>query len=101
MCLEGDFLTEKAYIKVKNENKQLNNAKRQTDYLVCNIENGTVPFVYGIERRQAYQWGYTSKGYWRIADSWILARAIGDESLRRAGYSWIGCYYSASALPKG
>ena len=55
----------------------------------------------GIERRQAYQWGYTSKGYWRIADSWILARAIGDESLRRAGYSWIGCYYSASALPKG
>ena len=63
--------------------------------------NGMVPFVYGIERRQAYQWGYTSKGYWRIADSWILARAIVDESLRRAGYSWIGCYYSASALPKG
>ena len=55
----------------------------------------------GIERWQAYQWGNTSKGYWHIADSWILARAIGDESLRRAGYSWIGCYYSASALPKG
>ena len=55
----------------------------------------------GIERWQAYQWGNTSKGYWRIADSWILTRAIGDEALRRAGYSWIGCYYSASALPKG
>ena len=45
--------------------------------------------------------GNTSKGYWRIADSWILTRAIGDESLHKAGYSWIGCYYSASALPKG
>ena len=55
----------------------------------------------GIDRWHAYQWGNTSKGYWRIADSWILSRAIGDESLRRAGYSWIGCYYSASALPKG
>ena len=38
---------------------------------------------------------------WRIAGSWILSRAIGDEALRKAGYSWIGCYYSASALPKG
>ena len=31
----------------------------------------------------------------------IVSRAIGDESLHKAGYSWIGCYYSASALPKG
>lgn len=55
----------------------------------------------GIERWQAYQWGNTSKGYWRIANSWILTRAIGDEALHKAGYSWIGCYYKASALPKG
>ena len=55
----------------------------------------------GIDKWRAYQWGNTCKGYWRIADSWILARAIGDEALRKAGYSWIGCYYSASALPKG
>ena len=55
----------------------------------------------GIVRWQAYQWGNTSKGYWRIADSWILHRAIGDDAMRRTGYSWIGCYYSASALPKG
>ena len=55
----------------------------------------------GIDRWRAYQWGNTSKGYWRIADSWILTRAIGDEAFRKAGYSWIGCYYSASALPKG
>ena len=55
----------------------------------------------GIDRWQAYQWGNTSKGYWRIAGSWILDRAIGDEALHKAGYRWIGCYYSASALPKG
>lgn len=54
----------------------------------------------GIAKWQAYQWGNTSKGYWRIAGCGILDRAIGDESLRRAGYSWISCYYSASALPK-
>ena len=55
----------------------------------------------GIDSWCAYQWGNTGKGYWRIADSWILTRATGDESLHRAGYSWIGCYYSTSALPKG
>ena len=55
----------------------------------------------GIDKWRAYQWGNTSKGYWRIAGCWILDRALGDEALRRAGYSWIGCYYSASALPKG
>ena len=56
---------------------------------------------YGIDRWHAYQWGNTSKGYWRIAGSWILTRALGDETLHKDGYSWIGCYYSASALPKG
>ena len=55
----------------------------------------------GIAKWQAYQWGNTSKGYWRIAGSWILDRALGDETLHKDGYSWIGCYYSASALPKG
>ena len=55
----------------------------------------------GIDKWQAYQWGNTSKGYWCIAKSWILTRAIGDETLHKAGYSWIGCYYKASALPKG
>lgn len=55
----------------------------------------------GIDKWQAYQWGNTRQGYWRIAHSWIVSRAIGDEALHRAGYSWIGCYYKASALPKG
>ena len=37
-CLDGDFLAEYVQIKVKTIIKRLNNAKRQTNYLVCNIE---------------------------------------------------------------
>lgn len=55
----------------------------------------------GIDKQKAYEWGNTSKGYWRIADSWILHRAISTEAMHRQGYDWIGCYYTASKLPKG
>lgn len=40
----------------------------------------------GIEKCQAYQWGSTRKGYWRIADSVILKLAIPNISLKVAGY---------------
>ena len=30
----------------------------------------------GINKYKAYEWGNTCKGYWRIADSPILKRAI-------------------------
>lgn len=40
----------------------------------------------GIEKYQAYQWGNTRKGYWQIADSVILKRAIPNISLKVAGY---------------
>jgi group II intron reverse transcriptase/maturase len=55
----------------------------------------------GVPKQKAYEWGNTSKGYWRIADSWIATRAMPDEALYHADYVWIGCYYKASALPKG
>lgn len=55
----------------------------------------------GIDKRNAYEWGNTSKGYWRIADSWILTRALPTDKLHTAGYDWIGCHYTASKLPKG
>lgn len=55
----------------------------------------------GIDKQKAYEWGNTSKGYWRIADSWILTRALPTERLHTAGYDWIGCYYTVSKLPKG
>jgi hypothetical protein len=30
----------------------------------------------GIPERQAYQWASSRKGYWRVAGSWILSRAL-------------------------
>ena len=41
----------------------------------------------GINKYKAYEWGNTRKGYWRIADSYILHRAITNEHLCRAGYA--------------
>ena len=41
----------------------------------------------GINKHKAYEWGNTRKGYWRIADSYILHRAITNEYLCRAGYA--------------
>ena len=43
--------------------------------------------ICGINKYQAYEWGNTRKGYWRIADSYILHRAITNEHLCRAGYA--------------
>ena len=41
----------------------------------------------GVDKYKAYEWGNTRKGYWHIADSYILHRAITNEYLCRAGYA--------------
>ena len=41
----------------------------------------------GINKYQAYEWSNTRKGYWRIADSPILTRAINNNNLRTAEYA--------------
>ena len=47
----------------------------------------------GISRWWAWQWANTRKGYWRIAESPILHRAISNERLASQGYpSLIGIY---------
>ncbi len=47
----------------------------------------------GINKYQAYEWGNTCKGYWRIADSPILTRAINNNNLRTAEYATLmGAY---------
>ena len=40
----------------------------------------------GISAWQAYQWGNTRRGYWRVAGSGILSRSITNEKLALAGY---------------
>lgn len=40
----------------------------------------------GIPEWQAYQWGNSRQGYWRIAGSPVLTRSITNEKLTQAGY---------------
>lgn len=40
----------------------------------------------GIPEWQAYQWGNTRLGYWRIAGSAVLSRSITNKKLVQAGY---------------
>ena len=39
-----------------------------------------------VYKRQAYMWGNSRLGYWRVADSPILKMAISNDSLRTTGY---------------
>ena len=41
----------------------------------------------GIDKYQAYMRGNSRLGYWRIAGSYILSRAITNEKLSMAGYA--------------
>ncbi len=47
----------------------------------------------GISKWQSWQWSNTRRGYWHIADSPILSRAISTENLRRSGYPSLYHYY--------
>lgn len=47
----------------------------------------------GINKYKAWEWANTRKGYWRIAGSVILNRAITSKRLREAGYVFFSdCY---------
>ena len=46
-----------------------------------------VTYYSGIDKYQAYMWGNSRLGYWRIAGSYILCRAITNERLSMAGYA--------------
>jgi group II intron reverse transcriptase/maturase len=47
----------------------------------------------GINKYKAYEWANTRKGYWHIANSYILSRSITTERLRKVGYVFFSDYY--------
>jgi group II intron reverse transcriptase/maturase len=47
----------------------------------------------GINKYKAWEWANTRKGYWHIANSFILSRTVTDERLRLAGYVFLSDYY--------
>ena len=40
----------------------------------------------GINKQKAWEWANSRKGYWRIADSYILHRSLTNEYLASVGY---------------
>lgn len=52
----------------------------------------------GISEWQAYQWGNTRLGYWRIAGSAVLSRSITNEKLVKAGYYDFPAHYEQLRL---
>ena len=51
----------------------------------------------GIPRQKAWEHANTRKGYWHIANSWILTVPITNERLKRAGYTFFSDYYQKVA----
>lgn len=53
----------------------------------------------GIARSKAWEHANTRKGYWHIANSWILSKTVTNERLRERGYSFLtDCYLNARKL---
>jgi RNA-directed DNA polymerase len=49
----------------------------------------------GINKYKAYEWANTRKGYWHIANSFILSRTITNNRLRKAGYVFLMDYFES------
>lgn len=47
----------------------------------------------GINKYKAFEWANTRKGYWHIANSFILSCTITNDRLRKAGYIFLLDYY--------
>lgn len=47
----------------------------------------------GVKKSKAWEWANTRKGYWHIANSFILTTTLTTERLRQAGYVFLSDYY--------
>lgn len=53
----------------------------------------------GITQSKAWEYANTRKGYWHIANSWILSTSVTNNRLRQAGYVFLtDCYLNARKL---
>lgn len=53
----------------------------------------------GIAKSKAWEYANTRKGYWHIANSWILSTSVTNERLKQAGYVFLtDCYLNAQKL---
>lgn len=47
----------------------------------------------GVKKTKAWEWANTRKGYWHIANSFILSTTFTTERLKSAGYMFLSDYY--------
>lgn len=47
----------------------------------------------GVKKSKAWEWANTRKGFWYIANSYILATTLTNDRLRQAGYTLLSDYY--------
>ena len=53
----------------------------------------------GIAKSKSREYANTRKGYWHIANSWILSTSVTNERLKQAGYVFLtDCYLNARKL---
>lgn len=53
----------------------------------------------GINKSRAWEYANTRKGYWHIANSWILTTSITNQRLKEAGYMFLtDCYLNVRKL---
>lgn len=53
----------------------------------------------GVNKQKAWEYANTRKGYWHIANSWILSTSVTNERLKQAGYIFLtDCYLNVRKL---
>ena len=53
----------------------------------------------GVVKSKAWEYANTRKGYWHIANSWVLSTSVTNDRLREAGYTFLtDCYLNARKL---
>ena len=49
--------------------------------------------ITGIPHELAYMWANTRKAYWRVAGSYVLARSLTNQFLKKNGWTWLELSY--------
>jgi len=52
----------------------------------------------GVEHQKAYEWANSRLGYWRVANSWILATTLGNRKLYDMGWRWFSGLYARECV---
>ena len=57
--------------------------------IVDNANDG-YEHVIDLDLAKFFEWGNSSKAYWRVAGSWILKRSLTNDVLQNLGWIWLG-----------